>query len=65
MAIHIKPSKIGSLHKLLGKPMGDKLSPGDLADKPGDSTAVKKKKVFAKNAKKWRGGGSISKLMGK
>lgn len=64
--INIKPSKVGSLHTLLSVPQNNKIPPTDLADKPTDSPAMKKKKQFAKNAKKWNhGGGSLSKLMGK
>ena len=51
--IHIKPSKVGSLHKHLGVPLGEKIPASKLADKPGDSPAIKKKKVFARNARKW------------
>jgi len=54
MAIHIKKSKVGSLHKHLGVKKGDKIPASKLKDKPGDSKAVKKKKVFARNAKKWK-----------
>ena len=51
--IHIKPSKVGSLRKHLGTPAGEKIPMSKLADKPGDSPAIKKKKVFARNARKW------------
>ena len=51
--IHIKPSKVGSLRKHLGVPEGQKIPVSKLADKPGDSPAIKKKKVFARNARKW------------
>ena len=51
--IHIKPSKVGSLRKHLGTPEGKKIPMSKLADKPGDSPAIKKKKVFARNARKW------------
>lgn len=51
--IHIKKSKRGSLHKALGIPEGKKIPASKLASKPGDSPAMKKKKVFARNAKKW------------
>jgi hypothetical protein len=52
--IHIKPSKVGSLRKHLGVPEGQKIPVSKLADKPGDSPAIKKKKVFARNARKWK-----------
>ncbi len=65
MAIKIKASKVGSLHKLLGVPLKDKIPDSDLVTKPGDSPAMKKKKNFARNARTWNhGGGSLSKLMG-
>ena len=41
-----------------------KIPASDLSVKPGDSAAVKKKKVFAKNARSWNHMGSTSKLMG-
>lgn len=63
--IKIKPSKVGSLRKLLGTKTGSKIPAAQLATKPSDSTAVKKKKVFAKNARRWNHGGSgLNKLMG-
>jgi hypothetical protein len=52
--IHIKPSKVGSLRKHLGVSEGEKIPMSKLADKPGDSPAIKKKKVFARNARKWK-----------
>jgi hypothetical protein len=52
--IHIKPSKVGSLRKHLGVPEGQKIPVSKLADKPGDSPAIKKKKVFSRNARKWK-----------
>ena len=63
--IHIKPSKVGSLHTLLGVKQGNKIPSGDLADKPGDSPSTRKKKNFARNARKWNHGpASLGKLMG-
>lgn len=61
--INIKPSKVGSLHTLLGVPQKKKIPASQLATKPGDSPAMKKKKNFAKNAKKFNS--PLSKLMGK
>lgn len=51
--IHIKPSHKGLLHKNLGVKQGKKLTSSQIAVKPGDSAAIKKRKVFAQNAKKW------------
>lgn len=52
--IHIKKSKQGSLHRALGIPEGNKI-PGKLLEiNPGDSPEIKKKKIFAKNARKWK-----------
>ena len=51
--IKIKPSKVGSLHRALGVPEGEKIPASKLQDKPGDSPALKKKKNFARNARKW------------
>ncbi len=51
--IHIKPSKVGSLHTHLGVSQGQKIPASKLADKPGDSPAIKKKKLFARNARTW------------
>lgn len=53
--IHIKPSKRGSLHSALGvaknKLIPDKMISSALSRNP--SPAMKKKLVFAENAKKW------------
>lgn len=59
--IHIKKSKVGSLHKALGIPKGEKIPASKLAIKSGDSPAMRKKKTFAKNARKWKhfDGGTI------
>lgn len=51
--IHIKKSKEGSLHKHLGVPEGQKIPEHLLEDKPGDSEAIRKKKLFARNARKF------------
>lgn len=51
--IHIKESKKGSLHRALGIPQGEKIPASRLQDKPGDSPEMKKKKLFARNSKKW------------
>jgi hypothetical protein len=51
--IHIKKSKVGSLHKKLGVPKGKKISASKLKIKSTDSPAIRKKKQFAINAKKW------------
>jgi len=51
--IKIKPSKVGSLHKALGVPEGQKIPASKLQAKPGDSAALKKKKNFARNARGW------------
>jgi hypothetical protein len=52
--IHIKKSKRGTLHDALGIPRDKKIPTSKLADKPGDSPALKKKKNFARNARKWK-----------
>ncbi len=51
--IHIKPSKVGSLHTHLGVPQGQKIPASKLSIKPGDSPAIRKKKQFAINASHW------------
>lgn len=55
MAIHIKPSHKGLLHKMLGvKPnalIPEKLIKKKLASNP--SPAAKKRLVFAENARHW------------
>ena len=53
-SINIKPSKRGTLRAALGTPKGQNIPVDELADKPGDSKAMKKKKLFARNAKKWK-----------
>lgn len=66
MAIKIAPSKVGSLHTLLGISQKNKIPSSKLGVKPGDSPAMKKKKIFAQNARKWNHSGpsSLKKLMG-
>lgn len=53
-SIKIKKSKQGSLHKHLGVPQGKKIPASKLKIKSTDSPAIKKKKQFAINAKKWK-----------
>ncbi len=52
-SIHIKPSKVGTLHTALGVPQGEKIPASKLTIHEGDSSALKKKKQFAINARKW------------
>jgi hypothetical protein len=55
MAIKIKPSHRGLLHKNLGVPEGEPISTEKLEKaKKGASKAVKKRIVFAENARKWK-----------
>ena len=54
--IYIKPSKRGSLHSHLGVAQGKKIPASKLAIKSTDSPAIRKKKQFAINAKKWKHG---------
>ena len=54
--IHIKPSKKGSLRKATGTKKGHKIPASKLKVKSNDSPAMKKKKQFALNAKKWSKG---------
>lgn len=60
--IHIKKSKVGSLHKHLGVAKGEKIPASKLSIKSTDSPAIRKKKQFAINAKKWHhaDGGTIN-----
>lgn len=53
MPINIKKSHKGLLHKNLGIPEGKPIPASKLAIKSSDSTAVKKRKQFALNAKKF------------
>jgi hypothetical protein len=52
--IYIKPSKRGSLRKAVGAKKGRKIPASKLAIKKSDSPAMRKKKTFAKNARKWK-----------
>lgn len=52
-SIYIKPSCRGLLHKSLGVPQGKNIPASKLAVKKTDSPAIKKRKVFAQNAKHW------------
>lgn len=51
--IYIKPSKRGSLRKATGTKKGDKIPLSKLKIKSTDSPAMKKKKQFVLNARKW------------
>ena len=58
MAIKIKPSHRGLLHKSLGVPAGKKIPAAKLEKaESSPSAAVRKRAVFAENAKKWNKGG--------
>jgi hypothetical protein len=52
--IRIKKSKQGSLRKALGVPKGKKIPASKLKPKKGDSPAMRRKKAFARNARKWK-----------
>jgi len=52
--IRIKPSKRGSLRKSLGVKKGEKIPASKLKIKKTDSPAMKRKKQFAINAKRWK-----------
>jgi phage gp16-like protein len=57
MAIHIKPSHEGRLHKDLGVKQGKKLSLKDEEEEKADGTpAEKKRAAFAINARSWHHG---------
>jgi len=51
--IYIKPSRRGSLRKATGTKKGSKIPVSKLAIKKGDTKAMRKKKIFAQNARKW------------
>lgn len=51
--IHIKESHKGLLHSNLGIKQGKKIPAGKLSIKKNDSEAIRKRKQFAINAKKW------------
>lgn len=54
MAIHIKKSHEGLLHKNTGTPAGKKIPAAKIAAaKNFPDPAVRKRAVFAANAKKW------------
>jgi hypothetical protein len=55
MAIKIKPSHKGKLHKALGVKQGQKIPASRLAAaKRSSSPAVRKEATFAQNARKWK-----------
>ena len=55
MAIKIKPSHKGLLHRKLGVPQGQKIPASKLAAaKRSSSPAERKEATFATNAKKWK-----------
>ncbi len=54
MAIYIKESHKGLLHKNLGVKKGEKIPASKLVVHKSDSATLKKRKVFAQNAKKWK-----------
>jgi len=54
--IHIKPSKRGSLRKATKTPKGKNISASKLRVKKTDTKVMKKKKIFAQNARKWKKG---------
>lgn len=57
MAIHIKPSHKGLLHKDLGVAQGKKIPAAKVAAaKKSSNPAVRKRATFAQNAKKWNKG---------
>jgi hypothetical protein len=61
MAIHIKPSHKGRLHRALGVPEGQPIPAAKVAAaKRSSSAAVRKEATFAQNAKGWHHGGSKS-----
>lgn len=54
MAIKIKPSHKGALHRALGIPTGKKIPAAKLAQaKKSGNKAEKKEATFALNARKW------------
>lgn len=55
MAINIKPSHKGKLHRALGVPSGKKIPAGKLSSAlHSKSAAVRKEANFARNAKGWK-----------
>jgi hypothetical protein len=64
MSIHIKASHKGLLHKNLGVKQGSPIPASKLAKaKHSKSAAVRKRAVFAANAKHWNHGGKKKKKM--
>jgi hypothetical protein len=60
MAIHIKPSHKGRLHRALGVPEGQPIPASKIAAaKNSSSSAVRKEATFAQNASHWNHGGSV------
>lgn len=58
MAIHIKPSHKGLLHKKLGIAQGTPIPASKIAAaKRSASPALRKEATFAQNAKSWHHGG--------
>ncbi len=54
MAIHIKPSHKGLLHKKLGVPQGKPIPAAKVAQaKNSPDAATRKEATFAQNAKTW------------
>lgn len=52
--IHIKPSHKGLLHEDLGVPQGQPIPAAKLASaENSDNPAIRKRAVFAENAKSW------------
>ena len=51
--IKIKKSKVGSLRRATKTKKGKNIPAKKLRDKPGDSKAMKKKKHFARQSRKW------------
>jgi hypothetical protein len=55
MAIHIKKSRKGLLHKKLGVPQGQKIPAGRLQQALDSASGSERKEAqFAENAKKWK-----------
>lgn len=63
MAISIKPSRVGKLHKSLGISPNSPI-PGKSLNKALKSTnpVLKKEAVFANNAKKWNNPGTVDRV---
>ena len=63
MAINIKPSHEGLLHKKLGVKQGSKIPASKLAAaKNSSSAATRKQATFAQNAKSWHHSGNSKKF---